>query len=171
MNDLTQKFSKSIIYVHWISAILILILFPLGKYMTGLEPIAKMGLIKLHAVLGILILLLTVFRTFIFFKHRRPADLETDSKFNNWLVKWNHNAFYYILIIIGLSGIGVLATGGYLAAFSGNDPAMILPADEIIPLKIHGLMSLLTMLLLLMHVVGVAKHYFITKENTLKRIF
>lgn len=171
MNDLTKKFSKATIWVHWISAILILTLFPLGKYMADLDPIDKMGLIKLHSFLGAIILLLTLYRILIFFKHDRPADLKTGSKINDRLVKWNHNAFYYFLLIIGLSGLGVLFTGGYIDAFGANAPDMIKSTDEIPPLKIHEFMSLLTMLLLVMHVVGVIKHYIMTKENTLKRIF
>ena len=45
-NNLTQKFNKGTIAIHWLTAILILILFPLGKYMEGLEPLEKMGMIK-----------------------------------------------------------------------------------------------------------------------------
>ena len=171
MNDLTKKFSKTTIVVHWLSAILIITLFPLGKYMAGLDPADKMGLIKLHSFLGVTILLITLFRIFLFFKHERPADLKTGSKFNDRLVVWNHNAFYYLLIILGLSGLGVLFTGGYIDAFGTNATEMIKSPDEIPPLKIHGIMSLLAMLLLVMHVVGVIKHYIMTKENTLKRIF
>lgn len=51
-NDLTKKFSKGTIWLHWLIAILILILFPLGKYMEGIEPIDKMNLIKIHVILG-----------------------------------------------------------------------------------------------------------------------
>ena len=105
MNDLTKKYSKATIVVHWLSAILILSLFPLGKYMAGLDPIGKMGLIKLHSFLGVIILLFTLYRIFLFFIHERLADLITGSNFNDLLVAWNHNAFYYILIIIGLSGM------------------------------------------------------------------
>lgn len=171
MNDLTQKFSKATIWVHWLSAILILTLFPLGKYMAGLDPVDKIGLIKLHSFLGVIILLLTLLRIYLFFKHERLADLKTGSKFNDRLVAWNHNAFYYILIILGLSGLGVLFIGGYIDAFGTNASEMIKSPDEIPPLKIHGIMSLLTMLLLVMHVTGVIKHYLLTKENTLKRIY
>ena len=46
MNDLSKKYSRGTIMIHWLTAILILTLFPLGKDMEGLEPIDKMGLIK-----------------------------------------------------------------------------------------------------------------------------
>lgn len=170
MNDLTQKFSKATIMVHWLSAILILSLFPLGKYMAGLDPVNKMGLIKLHAAGGVLILFFTIYRSYIFFKHERPEDLKTGSKFNDKLAVWIHNAFYYLLIFISISGLAVLFTGGYLDAFRSSAAEMIKSPDAIPPLKAHGLMSFILMALLFFHVVGVIKHYLLKKENTLKRI-
>ncbi len=171
MNDLTKKFSKPTIVVHWLSAIIIITLFPLGKYMEGLDAIDKMGLVKLHAFLGVVILVLTLYRTFLFFKHERPEDLKTGSKFNDKLAVWIHNAFYFLLIFIGISGLAVLFTGGYIDAFGTNAVEMIKSPDEIPPLKAHSLFSLILMVLLLLHVVGVIKHYILKKENTLKRIF
>jgi len=170
-NDLSQKFSKGIIAIHWLTAILILLLFPLGKYMAGLEPAEKMGLIKLHAVLGFVVLILTLIRTYLFFKAPRPEDLKTGSKFNDKLAVWIHNIFYFLLFGIALSGIAVMILGGYGEALSGSDSAFIKAPEEIAPLKGHGLLAFIMMVLLAMHVIGFIKHLILTKENTLKRIF
>lgn len=170
MNDLTKKYSKATIIVHWVTALLILALFPLGKYMAGLEASEKMGLIKVHAILGIVVLLLSIYRTIILYKHKRPEDLKTGSNFNDKLTIWIHKLMYFLFFGICLSGIGVLILGGYGDSLSANDPALIKSASEIGPLKAHGVMALLMMLLLVFHVVGVIKHYILKKENTLKRI-
>ena len=53
-NNLTKKYSRETIISHWLTAILILVLFPMGKYMEGLELSEKMNLIKTHAILGAL---------------------------------------------------------------------------------------------------------------------
>ena len=170
MNDLTKKYSKATIIIHWLSALLIIALFPLGKYMSGLEPEAKMGLIKIHAISGMLVLILTLVRTFVFFKHKRPEDIKTGSKFNDKLSIWIHNIFYFIIIGICVSGVATMILGGYGNALTANDSTLIMESSEIGPLKPHGLMALIMMLLLVMHIVGVIKHYVIKKENTLKRI-
>ena len=170
MNDLSKKFSKGTIVIHWLSAILILSLFPLGKYMSGLESTDKMGLMKLHAGLGITVLVLTLIRVYFLFKHERPEDLKTGSKLNDKLAVWIHHAFYVLLIGICFSGVGTLIIGGYGNAFSANAPVLIKKASEVVPLKAHGLMSVIFMLLLVMHVLGVVKHFVLKKENTLKRI-
>lgn len=170
-NDLTKKYSKGTIVIHWITALLILTLFPLGKYMEGLHPEEKMGLIKIHAILGIIVLILTVVRSFLFFKRKRPADLKTGSKFNDKLAIWIHNIFYFILFAIAFSGISTMILGGYGEALQSNNFRLIKDRADIAPLKPHGIMALIMMLLLVMHVIGVIKHYIFTKENTLKRIF
>lgn len=72
MNDLDKKFSKGTIAIHWLTAILIIVLFPLGKYMEGLPTSEKIGLIKIHAILGLIVFILTIVRSYLFFKSERP---------------------------------------------------------------------------------------------------
>lgn len=170
MNDLSKKYNKGTIVIHWITAILIIILFPLGKYMSGIEPVEKMGLLKVHIIFGIIVFVLTLIRSLLFFKKERPADLKTGSKFNNRLIVWIHNLFYILLFVISISGIGTLVTGGYMEAIQSNNFSLILSSSEISPLKPHGLFATIMILLLVMHVFGVIKHFISKKENTLKRI-
>ena len=170
-NDLSQKYGKGTIAIHWITTLLILILFPLGKYMAGLEPSEKMGMIKIHAILGIIVFVLTIIRSWLFFKKPRPADLKTGSKLNDKLAVWIHNLFYFLLFGIAISGIATMVLGGYGDALTGGNPELIVNREEIPPLKAHGILALVMILLLIMHVIGVIKHYILLKENTLKRIF
>ncbi|WP_298516106.1 cytochrome b/b6 domain-containing protein [uncultured Kordia sp.] len=170
-NDLTKKFSSGTIITHWLTAFLILLLFPMGKYMAGLETSEKMGFIKIHAVLGIIVFIMTIIRSWLFFKSPRPEDLKTGSNFNDKLVIWIHNAFYILLFGISISGIGTMILGGYGDALMNDNANLILNKDEIMPLKGHEIMSVIMMVLLVMHILGVIKHYILTKENTLRRIF
>ena len=169
-NDLTKKFSKSTRVTHGITALLILTLFPMGKYMEGLEISEKMGLVKIHAMLGILVLILTIIRTVSFFKNERPAHLNTGSKFNDNLAVWIHNIFYFLLFGVALSGLGTMILGGYGEAIQTGSIDMVKSHGEILPLKPHGIMAVIMMILLVLHVAGVVKHLIVKKENTLKRI-
>lgn len=170
-NDLNDKFSKGIIIIHWVSALLIFALFFLGLAMDGLEVNEKMALLKPHAALGLLVFILTLIRSVMFFKSKRPADLKTGSKFNDKLAVGIHNAFYILLLIIGASGIATMIIGGYGDALQTGDLTLIKASEEIGPLKAHGLAAYLTMVLVALHIIGVVKHFVLTRENTLKRIF
>jgi cytochrome b561 len=170
-NDLSQKFSKGTRIIHWITALLIIILFPLGKYMDEIPIAEKLGLIQIHAILGTVVLLLTLFRIYLFFKAPRPADLKTGSKINDLIAVWNHNALYLFLLGASISGIITLLIGGYRGAIVNNDPTLVKPHSEIFSLEGHEIFVLLIVLFFVLHVLGVIKHYILTKENTLKRIF
>ena len=169
-NDLTQKYSKGTIVIHWVTALLILTLFPLGKYMEDISFAEKMGLIKVHAILGVIVFILTLIRSYLFFKSKRPKDLETGSKFNDTLAVWIHNAFYILLITISIAGIVTMFTGGYIDALQSGTSDLILSREDLIPLKAHGFLATIMIILLVLHVLGVIKHYTLTKENTLKRM-
>ncbi|WP_460219387.1 cytochrome b/b6 domain-containing protein [Psychroserpens sp. MEBiC05023] len=169
-NNSVKKYSKGTVIVHWLTAVLILVLFPMGKYMEGLELSEKMDLIKIHAILGTIVLILTIFRSFYFFKHERPVDLKTGSKFNDKLAVWIHNAFYFLLFGIAISGIATLILGGYIEAFKTNSIELIKPHNEITSLQPHGILAMIMMILLVMHVIGVVKHLIFKKENVFKRI-
>lgn len=170
-NNLSLKYSKETIAIHWITALLIITLFPLGKYMSGLAPSEKLGLLKIHAILGVIVFLLTLLRSYFFFKSKRPDDIKTGSKLNDKIAVWIHNAFYFLLIGIALTGLGTMFVGGYIDALKTGNANVILSGENLVPLKVHGLLAALTMILLVLHVIGVIKHYVFTKENTLKRIF
>lgn len=171
-DNLNSKYSKGTIAIHWISAILILILFPLGKYMSGIPTADKMTWIQVHVLLGLLIFLLTILRSILFFTSLRPVHLDTGSKFNDLLAIGIQRSFYILLLLIGISGISTLIFGGYLDAFMSStiSPELILPHEDILPLKAHNLLSGLMILLIGMHIVGVIRFNIKHKTNVIKRI-
>lgn len=169
-NDLAQKYTRGNIIIHWFTAILILTLFPLGKYMSNVSVSEKMNLIKIHAIFGIIVFVLTIARSYLFFKSKRPDDLKTGSKLNDKLAIWIHNAFYFLLIGISIAGLATMISGGYVNALKSGDANLILAKENIAPLKAHGVLATIMMILLALHILGVIKHYVLTKENTLKRM-
>ena len=166
----TGKYSRGIVTIHWMSAFLIFILFPLGKYMSGLDPIEKLGLIKFHGILGLIIFLLTIARSVLFFTTKRPEKLNTGSWFNDLIAMVIHRAFYILLLLIGVSGIVTLVLGGYLDAISIESTNLILPRDEISPLLIHNMLAVLLIALLAVHVAGVIRFNIKHKTNAIKRM-
>ena len=169
-NNLNQKYDKGTIVIHWITALLIIVLFPLGKYMSGLDSSEKMELLKIHTILGILVFTLTLLRSYFFFKSPRPDDLRTGSRFNDKLAVWIHNSFYFLLIGISVAGFVTMIFGGYIDALKFRNPDLIIAEENMKSLKVHGILATIMMILLAFHVFGVIKHYLLTKENTLKRI-
>lgn len=170
--DAPQKYSKAVIAIHWISALLILGLFPLGKYMSGLQPEEKLWLVRIHGVLGVLIFALTIIRSVLFFTTKRPDHVNTGSKFNDFLAIAVQRSFYVLLLIVGISGFATLILGGYVEATTATPmlPELIRPRSEIPPLKIHDVLSTLMMLLVVMHIAGVIRFNIKHKTNVIDRM-
>lgn len=52
MKPSNNKYNITTITIHWLSTVLILILFPMGSYMSGLDTTEKLGLVQTHALLN-----------------------------------------------------------------------------------------------------------------------
>ena len=170
LNDLTQKYPKGTIIIHWITALLILILFPLGKYVEELEGNAKILPLRIHAVLGLLILILTIIRVYFYYRKPYPEHVKTGNYINDKIVIWVNRIFYFLLFAISISGILVMAVIGYGDAVLAGDISLVKPHDNSLLIKAHGTMATLLMILFGLHVLGVIKHKILKNENLLKRM-
>ena len=169
-NDLSQKFSKGTILIHWITALLVLILVLSVLDVSGFATIHRMKMIKIHLIIGSLVFIFTIIRTVLLFKTKQPLHLKTGSKFIDKLAVWNHYLLYALLLVISIMGIVILISGNYFEGISSGNLDKIVEQKEIPMLKYHVLITLFVILLVIMHVFGVIKHFIFTKENTLKRI-
>lgn len=170
-NNLSEKYSKGTIIIHWVSFLLIVLLIPTGFLMGNMEAgIAKLNLLRVHMFVGILVFVLTLLRVWFFFRHKRPSRLETGSSLHNKLVVWIENSFYYILILLCITGIATVAMGNLGVAVQNADASLLPETLDVPPLGAHKALAILLIVLLIGHVGGVINHYLKNKENTLKRI-
>jgi cytochrome b561 len=171
-NDLTKKYSLTTRITHWLTVLGVFALIPLGIKMHEMEVSAeKLWLFQIHTMIGIFILLLTLFRAYLYFKHDRPPHLKTGNNFNNKLIVWIHNAFYFVVILMTTSGLAINASTGLFDVYKSGDITQF-PADiEVIQAEVHEILYFVLALLIILHVAGVLKHILLNKENILKRMF
>ncbi len=130
----------------------------------------KLILLCVHILAGVLVFILTLFRVWFFFKHKRPSKLETGSAIHNKLVVWLENSFYFILILLSTSGLATVIFGNFAEAIQNNDASLLAQTAEVPPLMAHKALAIILIILLIGHIGGVINHYIKTKENTIKRI-
>lgn len=170
-NNLSEKYSNGTVFIHWISLLLILILIPSGFIMANTRPEdGKIFLLRLHVFIGATVFVLTLFRVYFFFKHKRPARLETGNYLHNRMIVWIENSFYIVLLLLAISGILTIVSGGLGQAIKTADYTILPEKLDVPPLTGHQSLAKLLMALLIVHIIGVANHYIKFKENTLKRI-
>lgn len=104
MSD-APAYTRTAIGVHWITVLLVSVLFGLGWYMGDLPKGPWRGeMIALHKQLGITVFLLTLFRIYWRLRHRPPALPAGLPRWQERLAHGVHHLFYGLLLAQPLLG-------------------------------------------------------------------
>ncbi len=161
--------------IHWIHAALIAFVLLSGGLILSEMPnnADKIGSLKVHMLLGILITVITFVRLFKVSKHPEMKPLEVGTG-REKIIKWNHRLIYLMLIIVGLSGvIAANASGLGDIVFFGKEAELYADATSLSKLAggVHAVATKLLMFLIVMHVAGIVSYVLKTKKNVLKRMW
>lgn len=175
MSKSNTKYSKRIIWIHWISTILIFGLIFTGITMeNGEHNEFKFDLYRLHFTIGILVFVLTTIRIIGLIKDKKPTPLYAKTSIRQKFISFVHYGFYVTIIWMCISGVSSLFLEGiYPALVSSN--FIDLPKiteDGFHPIMLsHHIVAKFVFLLLVFHIVGILIHNIQKKENIIKRIF
>ncbi|MGJ8694593.1 MAG: cytochrome b [Thalassotalea sp.] len=162
--------------VHWLSAFVIIGLYILGKWMEDLDYYSEWYRLapNWHKSIGIILLLLTIFRIVWKLKVGSPAPISSHSINIKRATKIGHNLIYISLITAMCSGYLIsTADGRAIEVFSWfSIPSMgeLFSNQEDIAGAIHEQATNAVILLAIIHVLGALKHHFIDKDKTLIRM-
>lgn len=158
MNQTKVSYDRITQGLHWISAILIIIMIILGLTMTRIgESSTQVLMYRTHVGFGLIVLVLTAIRLIWLFIHRWPPVPPGLSKLRELAFKWNHILLYIVLIPLLLSGIGMLVLSGIGIIPSNVTPGAI---KDVPPRMFHHYAAIVFTFLLLMHLVGVLQYQF-----------
>jgi len=167
-----KKYPKSLIILHWITVLLVAFEFYKGFTMEEFEfNEANFHLYKSHALLGVLIMILTIIRLFLKKKHadNLPAEIEYYSAGHKTLVNTALKLMYFLLITAPMVGfLMIYQTGAMAYDFGGPFPTD--PHFNETLEALHKYMVFALGGLIFLHVSGVFMYMFKTKENLIKRM-
>jgi cytochrome b561 len=163
------------ITMHWVSAVAIFFLFALGLWMVTLDYNSSFyhDAPYVHKSVGILLIILTVFR-FIgnFFNPRQEG---VDGILFDFLALAVHMTLYVLVFALGVTGYLISTAESAPIEVFGlfNVPALLEPFDNQADLAglLHEWLAYSLMGLVAIHVLGVLKHQFIDKDDTLMKMF
>ncbi|MGH1365989.1 MAG: cytochrome b [Calditrichia bacterium] len=171
LKSTTDEFGRLAQIFHWISAILIVLMVPMGFAMQNIDnETTKVMIYQIHAVIGIAVLLLTIARVIW-----KRIDINPDlppgfSPLHAIGFKAVHFLLYTVLLVLAASGIGILAISELGDTLFGSQTAIIPQGlGDLPPRQAHGIMARLFIALFIAHVGGVLLHQF-TKSNVLARM-
>ncbi|SHE35938.1 Cytochrome b561 [Litoreibacter ascidiaceicola] len=166
---------------HWLIALLIITMIPLGIYANGLpydtgEALAfKAQMFSIHKTLGVFIFFTALARIAWAISQPKPALLNADKRLETMLAELVHWTLYAALVLVPLTGwIHHAATTGFAPIWWPFGQGLpFVPKDDSfahIFASLHIVFERVLAISIFLHVAGALKHHFIDKDITLKRM-
>lgn len=166
---------------HWLTALLILTLLPLGlianwlPYETDAQLAQKAWMFSLHKTLGVTAFFVAVLRILWAISQPKPGLLNADKPAESFAAELVHWLLYAALVIVPLSGwISHAAAAGFAPIwwpFGQNLP--LIPKStgiEHIFGALHWVATKVLAVSLMLHIAGALKHHVIDRDATLRRM-
>jgi cytochrome b561 len=168
MKSTVSAYGRAAVWFHWLSALLILVMSPMGFLMVRMPDGAagQQVLYRMHMFLGLLVLLLTLGRVVWRFFDKTPELPAGLKGAQAWLYRGVHYGLYIFLLVMASSGLAMMALSG---APMPPAPLDVTLFEGLAPQAGHSLFSKVFMALFVAHLVGVLMYQF-REGNVLKRI-
>lgn len=166
------RYGSVAIAIHWITAIAIFgMLFSGLSAANTIDPQTQLTLLRGHAVMGMVIGVLTVLRIvwWLFFD-RRPADAGGMSRGQALAAHVVHYGLYAVILVMVASGIATVILSGGGAQLTG---AAALPLPDFTlapPFTVHGLLARGLIALLIGHIGAALWHQLVKRDRLLGRM-
>jgi cytochrome b561 len=173
-----RRWSAATIALHWLSAVLVILLLGLGWFMVHADIGAarKFDLYQLHKSLGFLSLVFLIARLAARLGSAAPPGPFTTPLWERRLAGAAHAAFYLLLLAAALSG-WLVVSAAIIPVPTRFFDLVVIPnltgADaplEATATVIHYAASRLIMALTIVHVAAALKHHFIDRDDVLARM-
>jgi len=169
-----ERFGIVTIFIHWVMALLLIVLTIIGLYMVNIPISAqKLKLFGWHKELGLLALFLVMFRIVWRLGNILPS-LDSLNIFERFAAKTVHWLFYVFMFAIPITGWIVTSSAGLPASFFGLFvlPNIVATNNDTLELfqMIHMWLSYGLIALFCAHVGAALKHHFINKDDILRRM-
>jgi len=166
-----KSYSKLAVLLHAIQGLLIVFVLVTGTFILSEIPntLEKLDNFKIHMILGLVILILTVIR-FIVVKKENLEPLQMPP-LRAKIMKINHNLIYLVLMLVAISGIALAKGSGLGEIVFWGANLELYNSFKDFPMGIaHGILTKILIFLIVMHLVGVISYKLKTDSNVLKRI-
>lgn len=170
-----HEYGSVAILLHWVMAVLVILLIILGLYMTGLPvSLRKLKYYGWHKELGILVLGLIIVRVAWRLWNVTPLLLSHLPLWEAVAARCTHWAFYLLLGALPVTGWIMSSAAGLPVSFFGWFvlPDWVSPNEELRTSfqQIHEYLAYTLIALVCLHVAAALKHHFINKDDILRRM-
>ncbi len=168
-----DRYGSMAVSLHWLSAILVLVLIVLGfRAAATVDPAAKAALLRLHLPIGIAVLVLTALRIVWWWRFdRRPDPIAASTHWQERAAQAVHILFYVVLLGMIASGIGMMVLSGASPIIFGGQGGALPDFSKYLPRAPHGIGAWLLIALVVLHVGAALYHQFGRRDGLLRRMW
>ena len=169
------RYTRTAIALHWLMAMLIFAIFPLGIYMHDL-PLSpgKLQLYSYHKWIGVTVFALVLLRLLWRASHTPPPLPYTVPRWQQLASQGVHAALYGLMLAVPVSGWLMSSAKGFKTVWFG-----VLPLPDLLEKNkalgetlsaVHEALAAGFALLILMHIAAALKHHFVERDDVLRRM-
>ncbi|WP_286234013.1 cytochrome b [Thalassotalea sediminis] len=168
------RYNQTLRLLHWSMAFLLLSMIMAGLTLVQSLATWQFTLLNLHKSFGLIALLLASFRLYYKLKYQPDIPHEKLPHLQARVISWVHGLLYFCMFAMPITG---LLSQYYVSRPISFFGLFFIPASTdanivsyAIFRELHSLIMYGLVLLLMLHIAGVAYHYFVKKDDVLKRM-
>ncbi len=175
MSPYSTRYTGTAIFLHWLIALLILIVFPVGLYMVEmkLSPL-KLQIYSWHKWAGITVLMLVVLRLVWRATHRPPTLPESMKPLERLAAHGAHGVLYLLMIAVPMAGWLFSSAKGFPVVWFGKLQLPDLVAKDAALAdffrEAHELLAWALILIVAAHAAAAIKHHLLARDDVLTRM-
>lgn len=171
----SQSYTPIAKALHWLTAVAIVTVVPLGIVMTTATASATQNrLYDLHRSVGALVLLLSALRLLWRLLTPPPPLVDGLASWQSVTARITHGLLYVFLFLVpGLGWAGTSAYGAKIMVFGLFELPPILAKDQALAATLLGLHEIAALTLcatLALHIAAAFHHHVVRKDDTLRRM-
>ncbi|RFP11234.1 MULTISPECIES: cytochrome b [unclassified Duganella] len=171
-----QRYTKTAMLLHWLTALLIIAAFFLGLTMVDIHGITptKLKYYSWHKWLGVTVLGVAAIRLLWRSANRPPPPLASIPAWQHKVADGMHYLLYFFIFAVPISGYLYSYAAGVPVVYLGlfQLPALIEPNAELKPIlkTVHYVLTMTMAAAVVAHALAALKHHFVDRDATLKRM-
>jgi cytochrome b561 len=173
-----QRYGAVAILLHWLMAVLLVVLTALGLYMASLPDVGfdtkKIALILYHKELGILALIVALLRLSWRVGNALPQLVDNLPDWQKVTARLVHLCFYGLMLALPVTGWLLSSAAGFSVSFFGwfKLPDVVSFNDYLSHTftDIHEWLGYALIVLILIHAAAALGHHCLFKDETLKKM-
>jgi cytochrome b561 len=179
LQNTEQRYGAVAIMLHWLMAVVLVVLIVLGLYMVSLPDVGfdtkKIALILYHKELGIAALALAALRLAWRAGNALPQLVENLPGWQKVIARFVHLSFYALMFALPITGWIMSSAAGIPVSFLRlfELPDLVSYNDRLFHtfIDIHKWLGYALIVLILVHAGAALRHHLVFRDETLKKMW